>query len=221
MNESTWVTRIARIITSHCLPSRGTYDVVTHEKLPYGYEIRRYREGQPDAATVCYETDLMILERARDGSWVPRVVIEAKINSINTHDAITYSEKASTHKAVHPYLRYGVLLGNRSSYSLPGRLFRHGAQFDFMMSFKGFRPSTDERRTLRGLIHSELTASRSFEQIIYDLDRHSFGVGKFSPEAPQPTRSLLPRSAVQKHLQIFLLSLVHSVVLLGTQWYSV
>ncbi|GAI54911.1 unnamed protein product, partial [marine sediment metagenome] len=57
--------------------------------------------------------------------------IEGKINSVTTHGAITYSQKASTHKNVHPYLRYGILLGNRKHYPLPGRLFRHGAYFDF------------------------------------------------------------------------------------------
>jgi hypothetical protein len=171
MNESTWVTRIAGIISQDCLPSRGSYDVFTHQKLPYGYEIRRYPEGQPDAAMVRYETDVLVVQRARDGTWVPRIVIEAKINSITTHDAITYSEKASAHKAVHPYLRYGVLLGNRHSHPLPGRLFRHGAEFDFMMSFKSFRPSANERRMLSRLVRSELAASRSFEHIIYEARR--------------------------------------------------
>ena len=171
MNESAWVKRIAEIISRDCLPSRGSHDVLTHQKLSYGYEIRRYSDGQPDAAMVRYETDLLIVQRARDSTWVPRVVIEAKINSITTHDAITYSEKASAHKAVHPYLRYGVLLGNRRSHSLPGLLFRHGAQFDFMMSFKSFRPTADERLTLSRLIRSELAASRRFEHIMYESRR--------------------------------------------------
>ncbi|GAB4286004.1 MAG: hypothetical protein Kow0081_4020 [Candidatus Dojkabacteria bacterium] len=64
--------------------------------------------------------------------------IEAKINSVTTHDAITYSQKAQTHKNVHSYLRYGILIGNRKDYALPGRLFRHGQHFDFMLSWKSF-----------------------------------------------------------------------------------
>ncbi len=170
MNESAWVTRIAAIISRGCLPS-AAYDVITHEKLPYGYEIRRYGSAQPDAADIRYETDLLIVQRLEDSCWIPRVVIEAKINSINTHDAITYSEKASAHKLVHPYLRYGVILGNRRSYSLPGRLFRHGAHFDFMMSFKSFRPTRNERAILRRLIRSEVKASQRFEHILYEARR--------------------------------------------------
>ena len=30
--------------------------------------------------------------------WKPRVVVEAKLGSITTHDAITYNQKAATHR---------------------------------------------------------------------------------------------------------------------------
>jgi len=56
-----------------------------------------------------HETDLLVVENLDEVKWTPRVVIEAKGNgAINTHDAITYSHKAATHRQVHPYLRYGL-----------------------------------------------------------------------------------------------------------------
>lgn len=83
------------------------------------------------------QTDLSIVEHIDAERWTPRVVVEAKLGSVTTHDAITYSEKAATHRSVHPYLRYGIMLGEREHHPLPGRLYRHGAQFDFMVSFRG------------------------------------------------------------------------------------
>ncbi len=50
--------------------------------------------------------------RDRGDRWKPRVVVEAKLGKVTTNDAITYSQKASTHRAVHPYLRYGIMLGD-------------------------------------------------------------------------------------------------------------
>ncbi len=49
--------------------------------------------------------------------------METKANgSITTHDVITYSHKAATHRQVHPYLRYGILWVEENNI-LPGRLF--------------------------------------------------------------------------------------------------
>ena len=79
------------------------------------------------------ETDLLVFEKT--DIIKPRIIIESKINSVTTHDAITYIYKAQTHKNVTPYIRYGIMLGNRKHYPLPGRLFRHGTNFDFMISF--------------------------------------------------------------------------------------
>jgi hypothetical protein len=80
---------------------------------------------------------------------------------------ITYSQKAATHKNVHPYLRYGILLGNRKHYPLPGRLFRHGAYFDFMLSWPAFEPTGVELDDLVRLIQDEVKASRDLEEIIF------------------------------------------------------
>ena len=47
------------------------------------------------------------------------------MGGVTTHDALTYSTKAATHKHVHPYLRYGFLAGGIQT--IPGRLIKHGA----------------------------------------------------------------------------------------------
>src|SRR5438105_15396623 len=81
------------------------------EKLTYAYEILRYSAEGPDhRLSAKYETDLLFYDIRENGDWIPRVVLECKKGRISTHDALTYSAKAATHKHVHPYLRYGVLL---------------------------------------------------------------------------------------------------------------
>lgn len=110
---------------------------------------------------------MLVREVNNKGLWKPRIVIEAKLYRITTHDAITYSQKAMTHKQVHPYLRYGIMVGNRKNYPLPGRLFRHGAHFDFMLSWVGIEPTDNEITSLVKVIKDEVKASQDLEEIIY------------------------------------------------------
>lgn len=105
-------------------------------------------------------------------------MVEAKVGNIATHDAITYSHKAANHKAVFPYLRYGIMLGNRQHYPLPGRLYRDGTQFDFMISFKEYEPTLKELEAFRAVLLEEVRASRALENMIYqsrkkDRDHHT------------------------------------------------
>lgn len=140
-------------------------------RLPYSSEILLYKGDEPDPGEqnhIRYETDILISEYLTEDSWKPRVIIECKLGRITTHDAITYSQKAQTHKYVHPYLRYGILIGYREHYPLPGRLFRHGQNFDFMQSWKDYDPKGDEWSTLIDIIKSEIEASRYLEEIIFN-----------------------------------------------------
>jgi hypothetical protein len=167
LNEKTWVQRTIDGIREQLPVMQPALRIECGKKLPYAFEIRNYRGDDPEEPkTVPYETDILISE-VNDDLWKPRVVIEAKLGKITTHDAITYSTKASTHKHVHPYLRYGILIGNRGHYPLPGRLFRHGAYFDFMLSAAGTKLSKIEVDQLLGLIQSEVEASRKLEDILY------------------------------------------------------
>src|SRR5271154_959561 len=145
MNEGDWVDLIASRLRKSRPFSSGRLDVQTKLKLAYEQLVSGYGSGGViEAKPSKFETDLAIVERGRGGIWIPRVVIEAKIKSVTTHDALTYSAKAGSHRNVHPYLRYGVMLGKRKHFPLPGRLYHHGAQFDFLFSFKNFRPSESE-----------------------------------------------------------------------------
>jgi hypothetical protein len=93
--------------------------------------------------------------------------LRGKLNSVTTHTAITYSQKAATHKNVHPFLRYGILIGNRKHYPLPGRLFRHGAHFDFMLSWVGYEPTDKEWEDFIRVIKAENEYSQQLEEMIF------------------------------------------------------
>ena len=141
----------------------------TGKRVPYSFEILNYKDDEPgDRKYIKYETDLLVYQRIDNEKWKPRIIIEGKINSVTTHDAITYSQKASTHKNVHPYLRYGILLGNRKHYPLPGKLFRHGAYFDFMLSWEDFKPSENEWKNFLKVIKSEIKYSEQLEEILFN-----------------------------------------------------
>ena len=167
MTEADWVELIAKHLGAAPLFQSGRLTVETRFRLAYGHEVSTYgREGQPTTRLHSYQTDMIIVEHARNGDYWPRVVVEAKIRSVSTHDAITYSAKAAAHRAVHPYLRYGMMLGKRGNFPLPWRLYSHGTEFDFMISFKSFKPSDVEMRQLSKLLHSEVQASRTLQRIL-------------------------------------------------------
>lgn len=176
MNEKLWSNSIVGKIQKaidQLGSNRSKLIVKDGQRLPYAYEILKYADQEPEVTKTAYETDLLIYEQWPNRAWKPRLIIEVKVYSINTHDAITYSQKASAHKTVHPYLRYGILLGNRKHHALPGRLFRHGAYFDFMLSWKTFKPSRDEFKDLIDLIRSEIKTSRYLEEIIFGSRRQN------------------------------------------------
>jgi hypothetical protein len=168
VNEREWIETFAtRLEASLRKGSLRRVRVVKGLRLPYAAEVLKYAgavedidQVEPLVTTQSFETDLLILDKWRD-HWIPRVVIECKFESISTHDALTYSTKAAAHKHVHPYLRYGILIGLREHYPLPGRLIRHGAHFDFMASWKGARPTPSEWSVLCRLLRDEVKASRS------------------------------------------------------------
>jgi hypothetical protein len=93
------------------------------------------------------------------------VVLECKTWGISTHDALTYSAKPATHKHVHPYLRYGILLGDFGT-ALPGWLIRHGAYFDFMMVWSSQEPTGEEWAELIEVLADEVRASRMLQSLL-------------------------------------------------------
>jgi len=171
VRETEWVEFVADAVRGGIAGSDQSLKIETQLKLPYGYEIRAYRqEREPESEAIEFATDFIVVENL-DGGWKPRVVVEAKVGSVTTHDAITYSQKAANHRAVFPYLRYGIMIGNRQHYPLPGRLYRHGTQFDFMISFQRYEPSPREIAAFRGVLMAEVEASQALERMIYESRR--------------------------------------------------
>lgn len=178
MNEREWVRTIIKNIEESLKPFYSNLKVTKGLRLPYASEILTYNDNEPEQQNfIGYETDILIYEQIDESRWKPRIIVETKINSITTHDAITYSQKAQTHKNVHPYLRYGILIGNQKDYPLPGRLFRHGEHFDFMLSWKSFEGEKSEWNTLIEILKSEYEASLTLDEIIFNSrsrDRQKF-----------------------------------------------
>jgi len=166
MRENEWTNSILELLQVANLGANIYFS--TLNKVPYAQEILSYDlDFKKDREhTSAFETDLLIYEK--EESIKPRIIIESKINNVSTHDAITYSYKAQSHKNVTPYVRYGIMLGNRKHYPLPGRLFRHGTNFDFMISFKDFILSDDERTAFIELIKKEISYSQKMEEMIYE-----------------------------------------------------
>ena len=113
MTETEWVELMAARLRSRLADE--SVRVQTGLKLAYEHEITSYG-AQNESRISEFQTDLALVEFFGDGRWKPRVVVEAKIGSVTTHDAITYSQKAAAHRGVHSYLRYGIMLGNREHY---------------------------------------------------------------------------------------------------------
>lgn len=176
MTQAEWVQAIAHRLRSSAVGRSRALKIRTGLGLAYSYEIVSYQESSgPRRAD--FKTDLASVETTSDGSWKPRVVIAAKIQSVTTHDTIMYSHKAATHRSVHPYVRYGVILGGQERNPLSGRLVRRGARLDFMISFRGTHLSADEFARFIRFLRSELTASRNMERILYESrkrDRHRY-----------------------------------------------
>lgn len=171
MRETEWVDLVADKVQPGLTALDASLDVKRQVKIPYGHEIRAYDNNRkPETEVIEFATDLIVVENSNEG-WKPRVVVEAKADSVTTHDAITYSQKAASHRTVFPHLRYGIVLGNRQHYPLPGRLYRHGTQFDFMISFREYKLSVKELEAFRGILLEEVRASQALENMIYESRR--------------------------------------------------
>jgi len=166
MKEDKWSESIAELLNKKL--DSNSIIVETKRKLPYAFEVTSY-DGtfQPNDFNIdSFETDILI-SSSNEEKIIPRVVLEAKIGRVTTHDAITYSNKAAIHKNIHPYLRYGIILGNRKTYPIPGRLYRHGNNFDFMSNFAGFELEKQELDTFMKIIKREIEISFTVEELLY------------------------------------------------------
>ncbi len=177
-SEQAWVETIKRDIgpalSDQCI------SVETRVRLPYAVHVTGYRSrrgkatlADPQVRDHPYQTDFLIAETHEpSGVLVPRVVVEFKLGKVTTHDALTYSTKAGTHKNIHPYLRYGIVIGDFPK-PLPNRLLRHGHQFDFMMTLPSKDLSDEDRRRLIKLLKQEVKASRTLSKLLLEKSNFS------------------------------------------------
>jgi hypothetical protein len=170
MSEKSWVCDLKASLDSaleSCTAYAEGWSVHVDQGKPLAYanEIFRYhKEALPTSYPRKYQTDLLVYDWHDNGDWIPRVVLECKMG-LNTHDAITYSTKAFSHKYVHPYLRYGLLIGDYDT-GLPLRAIRHGAYFDFMMYWASPEATTSEMDALVRVLCEEIEASRKLEGLL-------------------------------------------------------
>lgn len=167
MRENDWTKEICEILRAQNLGENIYIDVL--KKIPYAFEISSFSQDweiAPDAFDeTVFETDMVVYEK-NGSKIIPRVIVESKVGTVTTHDAITYSQKAMYHKNVIPFVRYGIMLGARETYPLPGRLFRHGTNFDFLFSFVDYAPTTKEQNAFVDMIKKEIEYSRKIEEIL-------------------------------------------------------
>jgi hypothetical protein len=109
------------------------YLVETGRSLLYKIEIGPSGQvtydhaDRPKRGQYAFQTDIAISK-----CGLPLVVVELKSGSFSSHDVITYSWKASRHKQIYPFLRYGfVVVG---SDGLGRRFATHNEGFDFAMA---------------------------------------------------------------------------------------
>ena len=170
LSEKNWANALSKRLDQFIKDSGEAFahiDVKDGFKLAYTFEIHKYREDESESSAMSrYETDLLFLENSEDGCWVPRLVVECKLGNITTHDALTYSAKAATHKHVHPYLRYGILVGGHGNKAVPSRLFKHGADFDFMVAWSDDAPNEAEWIDFVSIVRDEIEASRNMQKLL-------------------------------------------------------
>lgn len=135
------------------------YQVTVDNKLELSVDVKNPVKGQS-----AFQTDLCVFEIINTEVTIPRVVLEFK-TKVTTHDILTYSAKATKHKQVYPYLRYGMVAS--SEQAVPGRLFTHNESLDFFAAVDGL--NNDELRDfLSTLLQAEIAASQKLEAVTFN-----------------------------------------------------
>lgn len=128
------------------------YKITTQVNLPYAIFCDRIDKtsraiGDSKGKKV-YAVDVLIYREVNDGEKNPLVVIEGKIISHSSHDAITYSEKARQHKTVFPHLRYGFIVLKARDNEFKLRYHLHSG-FDFEEIFPEAEGENSEQHDAR------------------------------------------------------------------------
>jgi hypothetical protein len=134
------------------------YQVTVDNQLSLTVNVKKPKRGN-----AAFQTDLCVFEKKSPEVSLPRVVLEFK-TGISTHDVLTYSAKATKHKQVYPYLRYGIVASDLTF--VPGRLFNHNQSLDFCVCVSGIE-GNELRTCFAELLKAEVETSRRLESIAY------------------------------------------------------
>ena len=104
-----------------------------------------------------FQADIAVGEE-RSGGFLPLVVIEVKYEGFHTHDVLAYSEKALKHKAIYPYVRYGLVDGGEDY--IPLKFFVHNVGLDFAIAIKNL-DDRNERQLLVNTVKEQIEVARN------------------------------------------------------------
>lgn len=130
-----------------------------------------------------YNTDIAVVKRIDDEIVSPKLIIEAKYKNINTHDPITYSNKAFLHKHLFKGLRYGVIVGNYKYTKengksrdddecyIPIRVLENSDSFDFVY-FMEDNYNPNEIKKLIDIIKNNIELADKLEKYNLNDDKY-------------------------------------------------
>lgn len=132
------------------------YKIITQANLPYTNFCDRidgnnkgidYSKGKKS-----YAVDVLVYRELDNDEKIPLVIVEGKIRGYSTHDVITYSEKARTHKSVFPHIQYGfIVLDADDRDFMPLRYYLHSG-FDFEEIFPNIENDTEHNNRINSFV---------------------------------------------------------------------
>jgi len=140
------------------------YVVSVGKSLLYNIEVDAFGRVTPDRVDspargqFAFQTDLLI---EKQSPAIPLVVLELKSGAFSSHDVITYSSKASRHKSVYPYLRYGFLVVGIDA--LGRRFVTHNQGFDFAMAVTNVASQT---RAILSVVRNQIESAERIVRLM-------------------------------------------------------
>lgn len=164
MSEQEWISTLAKLIEEQAV---GAHSATTEKikvesgmELASGFQVSDYTGKGARHKVLFHNADIVVTEHGPKDHWRPRVAMECKLGELTSKEALAYNARAEQFKAVQPYLRYGLLIGGYDGLSLPVRVLKHCAQFDFIVAWEGSLPKGMTRDRLGAIIIAEIDASR-------------------------------------------------------------
>ncbi len=102
---------------------------------------------------------------------IPQIICELKYNGITSHGLIIYSEYAADIKSIFPDCKYFLALRYKKS-STANKLFRHGKNFDKIISFNNGQSKGSYKKG--GFLHQLKTDNElknKFEEFIDEIKK--------------------------------------------------